>query len=69
MLQNLTGMLFRFRMNPIALVADIEKAFLQIGLQEEICHQVLLAERQRYTRHTKQYPDIPFLQGTIWHYM
>lgn len=35
LLQNLTGILFRFRLNKIALVADIEKAFLQIGLQED----------------------------------
>ena len=34
LLQNLTGILFRFRLNKIALVSDIEKAFLQIGLQE-----------------------------------
>ena len=35
LLQNLTGILLRFRLNKIALVADIEKAFLQIGLQDE----------------------------------
>ena len=35
LLQNLTGILFRFRLNKIALVSDIEKAFLQIGLQED----------------------------------
>ena len=35
LLQNLSGILLRFRLNKIALVADIEKAFLQIGLQDE----------------------------------
>ena len=35
LLQNLTGILLRFRLNKIALVADIEKAFLQIGLQDD----------------------------------
>ena len=35
LLQNLTGILFRLRLNKIALVSDIEKAFLQIGLQED----------------------------------
>ena len=35
MLQALTGILLRFRPNQIAIVADIEKAFLQIGLSEE----------------------------------
>ena len=34
LLQNLTGILLRFRLHRIALIADIEKAFLQIGLQE-----------------------------------
>ena len=35
MLQNLTGILLRFRLNKIAMVSDIEKAFLQIGLQDD----------------------------------
>ena len=34
-LKDLTGILLRFRLNEIAVVADIEKAFLQIGLLEE----------------------------------
>ena len=34
MLQDLTGILLRFRMNKVAMVADIEKAFLQIGLND-----------------------------------
>ena len=34
LLKNLTGILFRFRLKKIAMVADIEKAFLQIGLQD-----------------------------------
>ncbi|XP_056016952.1 uncharacterized protein LOC125656535 [Ostrea edulis] len=33
MLQDLCGLLLRFRMNRIGIVADIEKAFLQVGLQ------------------------------------
>lgn len=35
MRQNLVGILFRFRMNKVALVSAIETAFLQIGLQDE----------------------------------
>ena len=35
MLNDLCGLLMRFRLNNIAIVADIEKAFLQIGLQQE----------------------------------
>ena len=35
LLQNLTGILLRFRLNKIAMVADIEKAFLQIRLQDD----------------------------------
>ena len=34
LLQDLTGILLRFRLNKVAIVADIEKAFLQIGLDE-----------------------------------
>ena len=34
MLHDLCGMLIRFRIHPIAVVADIEKAFLQIRLQK-----------------------------------
>ena len=34
-LQDLTGILLRFRLNKNALVADIEKAFLQIGLTKD----------------------------------
>ena len=35
MLQDLTGILLRFRLSKITLVAGKEKAFLQIGLSEE----------------------------------
>lgn len=35
MLNDLCGLLMRFRLNQIAIVADIEKAFLQIGLQPD----------------------------------
>ena len=34
LLQDLTGILLRVRLNKVAIVADIEKAFLQIGLNE-----------------------------------
>ncbi|XP_060552386.1 uncharacterized protein LOC132713726 [Ruditapes philippinarum] len=34
MLHDLCGLLMRFRLHKIAIIADIEKAFLQIGLQE-----------------------------------
>lgn len=35
MLEDLTGLLIRFREHKIGIVADVEKAFLQIGLQNE----------------------------------
>lgn len=35
MLEDLTGLLIRFREHRIGIVADVEKAFLQIGLQNE----------------------------------
>ena len=34
MLQDLTGILLSFQLNKVAMVADIEKAFLQLGLNE-----------------------------------
>ena len=33
MLPDLCGLLLRFRLPPIAIVGDIEKAFLSVGLQ------------------------------------
>ncbi|XP_061709729.1 uncharacterized protein LOC133519692 [Cydia pomonella] len=35
MLQDLTSLLLNFRIHKIGIIADVEKAFLQIGLQEE----------------------------------
>ncbi len=35
MLHDICGMLMRFRLHHVAIVADIEKAFLQIGLQND----------------------------------
>ena len=35
LLEDLSGILLRFRLHKIAIIADIEKAFLQIGLQEK----------------------------------
>ncbi|XP_059056091.1 uncharacterized protein LOC131849970 [Achroia grisella] len=35
MLEDLTGLLIRFREHRIGIVADVEKAFLQVGLQNE----------------------------------
>ena len=34
LLPDLCGILFRLRLHPIAVLADIEKAFLQVGIQE-----------------------------------
>ena len=34
-MNDLCGLLMRFRLNHIAMVADIEKAFIQIGLQPD----------------------------------
>ena len=34
-LEDLCGLLMRFRLNKVALIADAEKAFLQVGLQPE----------------------------------
>ncbi|XP_073965185.1 uncharacterized protein [Choristoneura fumiferana] len=35
MLEDLTALLLKFRTKRVAIVADVEKAFLQIGLQEK----------------------------------
>ena len=34
-LEDLCGLLLRFRLHKVALVADVEKAFLQVGLQPD----------------------------------
>ena len=34
-LEDLCGLLMRFRINRVALIADVEKAFHQVGLQPE----------------------------------
>ena len=34
LLPDLCGILFRFRIQPIAIFSDIEKAFLQVGIRE-----------------------------------
>ena len=34
-LEDLCGLLMRFRLNKVALIADVEKAFLQVGLQPD----------------------------------
>ena len=34
LLPDLCGILFRLQLHPIVLLADIEKAFLQVGIQE-----------------------------------
>ena len=33
MLPNLCGLLIRFRLSPVGVVGDIEKAFLNVGIQ------------------------------------
>ena len=38
LLPDLCGMLLRFRQYPIVILADIEKAFLQVGIQEKDTH-------------------------------
>lgn len=35
MLEDLVGLLIKFREQKTGIIADIEKAFLQLGLQEE----------------------------------
>ena len=71
LLQNQIGILFRFRMKQMAMVADIEKSIFgnrPTGRCKR-CHQVLLTKRQRYNKCREQYPSLPLLLGTIWHYM
>ena len=51
MLQDLNGILLCFRLNRIALISDIEKAFLQVGLTEESrCYKVPLTQEQSYLK-------------------
>lgn len=35
MLHNLTGIWLRFRLYPVVVLSDIEKAFIQVALQEK----------------------------------
>ena len=46
MLPNLCGLLIRFHLNAIALVADFDKAFLNIGLQQR--DPIFVAEEYGY---------------------
>ena len=48
MLPSLCGLLIRFRLSSIGVVGDIEKAFLNVGLQvQDIkgCHKISMALR------------------------
>ena len=48
MVANLCGMWLRFRMNRIAMIADIEKAYVQLQLAESDS-EIYMAERDRET--------------------
>lgn len=49
-LEDLTGIFIRFRAHEIGIVADVEKAFLQIGLtKEQRCNEVSLAKEYKQT--------------------
>ena len=44
-LPDLCGLLIRFRLHPIAVIADVEKAFLNIGLHDrQRCYTVFMAK-------------------------
>ena len=46
LVNELCGVILRFRMNEFACTADIEKAFLQVGLNvDDRCHKVFMAEK------------------------
>ncbi len=70
LLRDLCGILMRFRLYRTALVADIEKAFLQIGLQpnqRDTTRFVWVRDLESRTAYRdNQYTGISFLSGTIW---
>ena len=66
LLHYLCGMLVRFRMNKIGIVADIEKAFLQIGLQpnqRDVTRFLWLKDPKNYSADTD---NIQEYRCSIW---
>lgn len=64
MFHNLCGMLMRFRLHRIALVADIEKAFLQVRLQidqRNVTRFLWLKDKDNPSTPCEQHSRIPFL--------
>ena len=82
-LQDLPGILHRFRLNEVALIADIEKAFLQIGLHpsdKDVCRFLWLEDPTSHDLRnitTYRFRRVPFgiisspflLNATIKHHI
>ena len=71
MLMNLCGMLLRFRWSKVVLLADIEKAFLQLSIRPEDrlrCHQISMVQTPHHgIRPQRELIYIPLLSPTFWH--
>ena len=69
LIEDLCGLLLRFRTHKIALVSDIEKAFLQIALQEtERNDTFFMVERSHQACLGRQHTNLPVCQSTFWSY-
>ena len=64
LLQNFAGILMRFRLHPVAIVADIEKALLQATRQRR--HPLPLAEGSPMPSYTYQHHRVQICPSTVW---
>ena len=69
LLEGLAGLLMRFRLHPIAIISQIEKAFLQIGIRENNRDKVRflwLKDPTYEGRDIRQRAGIPLCTRSIW---
>ena len=65
-LEDLCGLLMRVRLNKVALIADVEKAFLQVGLQPDDRDVTRFFWLKDVTKPTLE-NNVQVHQSSIWH--